>query len=144
MPHTIAELQDLLIRNGFEVYTVEATTLHVAERLRFHLLDSGIRLFATEPLRLRFTVRSERSHAPSLSPSAHFARVRDAVAPQAAEADYYEAGTDTRLIPDPNHERELLDIWYEMHFHKPVTPQTLPDEVRYCLIQPRFVPPPDP
>lgn len=103
---------------GIELYRIEGHEVFVAERVRFHIMDSGIRVFAEGPLRVRFTVRSQQSDFPHLAPDALLARVRAAVGEDCAARGFSEASSRSVKVADPVDSNKVLDVWHEVTYEK--------------------------
>lgn len=133
-------LKQYLLDHGVEIYATQDESILVAERVRVHLMDSGVVVRdAGEHAELSFVVRSEGHTAPDLSAEAHLSRVRDAVHEKYAADGFTEQTAGERAIEDPGDASKVLDTWYEIRFSKQVTKAELLDQLRYCLAQPKCI-----
>lgn len=138
-------LKKALTDAGIEIYRIQGTNLEIAERVRFHIMDSGIRvlLHATEEpprIEVRFTARAQRSDYGSMEPQLLFERVRQIVAPEACARGYEELTTRTVEATDPVDRARVLDVWYEVSYAKSVTAlDAAADEVRWALLIEKYV-----
>lgn len=140
-------LQNLLVKNGFEVYATEGSEVRLAERVRVHLMDSGvtIRLDGADTggatgATVTFTMRSESSQLPGHSETEHFESVRRAATTQNAALGYREASSLARRIEDPGNPSDTLDTWYEVSFCRKLTDvseDSILDALRECLARPK-------
>lgn len=137
----VQTLKKVLIDAGLEIYGSKASEIHVAERIRMHLMDSGIRVIAGAEPSVTFTARSQRSDFPSEEPAALFDHVRRAIGDAALLRGYFESGTATVTVTDPVDDSRVLDVWHEVVYAKPTSVDTLVDEVRWALDVEKFVSP---
>jgi hypothetical protein len=129
-----------LEKAGIEVYRVRDTVIEVAERIRFHIMDSGARIVAADPLEVRFSARSQRSGNPDLDDESLFGLVRSALADVARARGFSEAGTASERVMDPVDPNRMLDVWYEVRFARQVASvDEAVDLVRWVLSVERFV-----
>jgi hypothetical protein len=124
---TVQELKKALTRAGFEVYRTRGEEVHLAERPRENLImDSGVVVAASEPLRIRFVVRAQKADFQGEDEAALLGRARS-LGSAAAERGFVEHVTRTRSVLDPGDASHVLDTWYEVGFEK--TADTLEDAV---------------
>jgi hypothetical protein len=137
------KVKETLVGAGIEIYRTRPNEIHVAERVRYHIMDSGIRVLVGEALQVQFTARSQRSDFPEgVSAEAAFERVRRAVGQDALARGYIETWSGTTLVRDPMDENRVLDVWHEVTYTKTMQdPAEAIDEVRWALSIERFVPP---
>ena len=135
----VDELKQLLSESGFEVYSADSCKVHLAERVRMHLMDAGVTVFAGTPTQVSFVVRSELSAAEELGPAEHHARIREAVAEDHAALGFVEVEASQRGIEDPGDPSRVLDTWYEIRFRGEVEPAELAERLRYCLARVKCV-----
>ena len=76
---TIQSIQQALASAGVEIYRTDDHELQIAERVRLHIMDSGVRVVMRDGLAVQFTARTQRSDAPSAQPDELFRRVREEV-----------------------------------------------------------------
>ena len=60
----MVEIEHALQEAGVEVYNIDGTEFQIAERIRLHLMDSGVRVRVDDGLCVRFTARAQQSDAP--------------------------------------------------------------------------------
>jgi hypothetical protein len=132
-----------LIDAGLEIYRTKPSELEIAERVRFHIMDSGVRVRAD--LSVVFTARSQRSDSPSVAAEELFERVRQTVGQQATERGYVEEEARTVDVRDPMDDERVLDVWHEVVYAKPASAvEEVVDEVRWVLGIDRYVSPESP
>lgn len=125
---------------GIEIYRAESEEILVAERIRLHLMDSGVRVRVGAGHRVTVTVRSQRSDFPTASSGELFSKVRAAMADPIVARGFSEVREYVREITDPVDASRVLDVWYELTFEKPVPGvDALVDEVRWALGIPKCV-----
>lgn len=139
----VKKVKERLVGAGIEVYRTRRDEIHVAERVRLHIMDSGIRVQVGEELRISFTARSQRSDFPEGSSDTElFERVRETIGPTAAQRGYEESWSGTTEVTDPIDETRVLDVWHEVTWTKPAADEASAiDEVRWVLALERYVPP---
>lgn len=127
-------VQQALAAAGIEIYRARGGEILIAERVRVHLMDSGVRVVAGATPSVRVTVRSQRSDFPTASSADLFSRVREAMAPLVAARGFVEILADARPITDPVDASHVLDVWHELTYAKPVpTLDAIIEEVRWAL-----------
>ena len=137
---TIESMRATLLEAGLEVFRVQDQTVHLAERVRSHLMDAGVRVRCADKLEVDVTVRSQSSDFPADAADALFARVRAAIVELASARGFLETAAAPRDIRDPVDDSRLLDVWYEITFTKDATqPAALIDDVRWALRLPKCV-----
>src|SRR5262245_26258956 len=108
--------------------------IQVAERVRLHIMDSGIRVRLGGQLAVAFTARAQRSDVPSVAPEQLFAKVRGSVGDGALERGYAEEASHTIEVRDPMDDKRVLDTWHEVTYVKTLeTLEATLDEVRWAL-----------
>jgi hypothetical protein len=120
MALNVPSVRSALDSLGIEVYRVEGDVIEVAERVRLHLMDSGIRIRTGPKPEVRFTARTQRSENQHLSPEAQFERVRAAVGALAAGDGWHEVEAASKDIRDPVDPGKILDVFYEVTFARDV------------------------
>jgi hypothetical protein len=138
-PMTLESVRGALLEAGLEVFRVQEESVHLAERVRSHLMDAGVRVRCSLELGVEVTVRVQSSDFPSADPSELFERVREAVGANASSRGFRETDARPREIRDPVDATRLLDVWYELTFSKRADPQSLLDDVRWALRLPKCV-----
>lgn len=139
----LKQVKEELVKAGVEIYrTRPPSEIQVAERIRLHIMDSGIRVRLGEGFTVLFTARTQRSDFPAVPSEQLFAKVREAVGPQAVERGFGEEGAQTVEVKDPMDDQRVLDTWHEVTYSKPTTSlaSTL-DEVRWALSLEKYVQP---
>jgi hypothetical protein len=139
----VKKVKERLVAAGIEVYRTRQAEIHVAERVRLHIMDSGVRLQIGEELRVSFTARSQRSDFPEdASEPELFARIRSTIGPGAAERGYEETWFGTTPVADPQDDAKILDVYHEVTWSKPASDEdSAIDEIRWALGLERYVPP---
>ena len=139
---TIQEIQEALADAGVEIYRAGDQELQIAERVRLHIMDSGVRVVLSSELAVQFTARSQRSDAPSAQSAELFRRVREEIGERASSRGYEEAGAEIVEVKDPVNEARVLDVWHEVTYRKPLA--AVGDavaEVRWALDLEKYVQP---
>lgn len=135
---TLSAIQKSLEDAGIEIYRAREDEIEVAERVRFHIMDSGVRVTLGDGSpRVRFTARSQRSDFPNLPEDELFALVRSTVGEPACGRGYVEASSGVLKVKNPVDDNEVLDVWHEITYEK--TAQDLVDEVRWALEVEKYV-----
>lgn len=139
---TIQDIQQALAEAGVEIYRAESQELQIAERVRLHIMDSGVRVVLNGELVVQFTARSQRSDAPSTPSEELFRRVREEIGERAGNRGYEELGAEIVEVKDPVDEARVLDVWHEVTYRKPVaTTEDAVAEVRWALGLEKYVQP---
>jgi hypothetical protein len=137
---TLESVKQAIVDAGLEVYRSDAGGITLASRVRLHLMDSGVRIDMENAPSVAFTVRSQRSDAPSASPADLFARVRESMSGTANERGFVEVEERVREVTDPVDDTNILDVWHELTFAKQAaTLDELIDDVRWALALPKCV-----
>src|ERR1700755_2167720 len=129
-PVSLEGVHRTLVEAGLDVFRVEDDAVQLAQRVRSHLMDAGVRVRCARELGVEVIIRAQRSDYPSDTPERLFSYVRDAVADNALRRGFRETTALPREIRDPVDDSQLLDVWYELTFSKDATPNTLVDDVR--------------
>jgi hypothetical protein len=139
----VKKVKETLVGAGIEVYKTRPAEIHIAERVRFHIMDSGVRVIVAGDLRVAFTARLQRSDYPEdAEPDALLDRVRRTIGPGATQRGYVETWSGTTPVKDPSDEQRVLDVWHEVTWTKEApSPDAAIDEVRWALGLERYVPP---
>jgi hypothetical protein len=139
---TLDGVREAVLRAGLEIYRVTASEVVIAQRVRMHLMDSGVAVAVREGPTVTLTVRSQRSDFPESPAEDLFDRVRRAVDPSAGPRGFREVCTTTRSVTDPVDDENVLDVWHELTFAKRVDAvEAIIDEVRWALALPKCVEP---
>ncbi len=141
MAKDIEAIKDALVAAGLEVFRTRGTEIFLAERQRYHIMDSGVRILA-DAQTVRFTVRSQRSDFPHVEARELFERVRACFREKADARGYRETATATTEVKDPMDQLKVLDVWHEVTYEKAVDDvPTLLDEVRWAMALDKSVAP---
>jgi hypothetical protein len=129
-----------LLAAGLEVYRTKPDEVLVAERVRLHIMDSGIRVRVAEPSQVIFTVRQQRSDFPEVPPETLIDRARREVGSVATARGYVETHAGSVEVKDPLDQSRVLDVWHEVTYEKPIDdgPSAI-EEVRWALSIERFL-----
>jgi hypothetical protein len=138
----IQDIRDALAEAGVEIYRSEAGQLQIAERVRLHIMDSGVRVVLNGELVVQFTARTQRSDAPSAHAEELFRRVREEIGAQAGSRGYEESRAEIVEVKDPVNESRVLDVWHEVTYRKPLAGvNDAVAEVRWALDLEKYVRP---
>lgn len=132
--HTLSALKQAVTDAGLEIYRVDDESIRIAERVRMHLMESGVVVTCDGAPQVALTVRAQRSDFPSLDEGAIFERVREAFGAAMRERGFHETNASTRDIHNPADDAQLLDVWFEITFartHGGAGP--LVEDVRWAL-----------
>ena len=118
MALTPQELKKALISAGFEVYRTSGEEVILADRARENLiLDSGVRIRASEPIQIRLVMGIRRAQFPADDEQALFDRVRELAEPLLSDG-FAEISTGVAPVIDPADQERTLDTFYEVVFAK--------------------------
>ncbi|MDH3199945.1 MAG: hypothetical protein OEM15_03525 [Myxococcales bacterium] len=139
---TIQDIQRALANVGVEIYRSAAEELRIAERVRLHIMDSGVRVVTNHGLAVQFTARTQRSDAPSAHSEELFRRVREAVGERAGSRGYEESSAEIVEVKDPVDDARVLDVWHEVTYRKSLDDVgAVVEEVRWALELDKYVRP---
>jgi hypothetical protein len=139
---TIQDIQEALSDAGVEIYRTGDQELQIAERVRLHIMDSGVRVVLNGGLVVQFTARTQRSDAPSAHSEDLFRRVREEVGAQAGSRGYEESHAEIVEVKDPVDNARVLDVWHEVTYRKPLAaPADAVTEVRWALDLEKYIRP---
>ena len=139
---SIQSIQQALASAGVEIYRTDEQELQIAERIRLHIMDSGVRVVLRDGLAVQFTARTQRSDAPSAPPEELFRRVREEVGEQAGSRGYLESNAEVVEVRVPVDEARVLDVWHEVTYRKPLRAvDEAVAEVRWALDLEKYVRP---
>ena len=110
-----------LIDAGVEIYRTRADEIHIAERIRLHIMDSGIRIVFADEAKVVFSARSQRSDFPAETENALFEKVRSTVGRAASERGFSEVSANTVQVKDPVDNEKVLDVWHEVTYSRAVS-----------------------
>ncbi len=138
--HDLQQVKKQLIDAGLEVYRTKPNELEIAERVRLHIMDSGVRV--RDDLTVVFTARSQRSDFPSVDAEHLFDKVRNVVGRDALGRGYAEEASQTVDVTDPMDDAKILDVWHEVVYAKSADAvDAVVEEVRWALGIDRYVGP---
>jgi hypothetical protein len=123
-----------------EIYRTQGDTIHLAERVRLHIMDSGVRVHVDEGAIVQFTARSQRSDFPQSPPEELFEKVRESIGKPAVQRGYEERDAGTVEVKDPVDDSKVLDVWHEVTYGKRThqLDETV-EEVRWALQVEKYV-----
>lgn len=125
---------------GFEIYQSRGTRIQLAERVRLHLMDSGVAIETEPSPSVSFAVRTQRSDFPTATPEELFDKVRGLIAAQAAARGFAELEARSRAVTNPVDEADVLDVWHELVYQKSALDlEALISDVRWALDLPKCV-----
>jgi hypothetical protein len=135
------QIKTELVAAGLEVYRTRADEVQVAERVRLHIMDSGVRVSLGEAAaHVAFTVRQQRSDFPDVRPETLIDRARREVGRIAEGRGYVETQAGSVEVKDPMDQNRVLDVWHEVTYQKPIEDvASAVDEVRWALSIERFL-----
>jgi len=130
-----------LVQGGIEIYRTKPAEIEIAERVRLHIMDSGVRVRAG--LTVAFTARAQRSDfGGGISADDLFERVREAVGRDASDHGYLEERAGTVSVKDPMDDDRVLDTWHEVVYAKSSCPlDAVVEEVRWALAVEKYIAP---
>lgn len=139
---TIQDIQQALADAGVEIYRTEDQELQIAERVRLHIMDSGVRVVLSDALAVQFTARTQRSDAPSAQSEELFRRVREEIGERAGSRGYQESHAEIVEVKDPVDDARILDVWHEVTYRKALAAvDDAVAEVRWALDLEKYVRP---
>jgi hypothetical protein len=110
---SVKALRAALVEAGLEVFRVRGDEVHLAERQNLHLMDSGIRVHASESIVVTVTARAQRSDSPTLADERLFSAARAALRPLVAQG-FAESTAAERALRSVSDESRILDVWFEV------------------------------
>lgn len=138
----LRQLKHQLIQAGIEVYRTADHEIQVAERVRLHIMDSGIRVRLRDGWRVVFTARCQRRDFPSVDASTLFDRVREVIGQAAETRGYEEEESRTVPVTDPMDETKVLDTWHEVTYARAADDVgAIVEEIRWALQLEKYVGP---
>jgi hypothetical protein len=139
---TLDDVKRAIVGAGLEIYRVSGHDVRVAERVRMHLMDSGVTVSLTEETRVSVTVRSQRSDFPTGRAEELYELVRRAMKATTEDRGFREVAASSRNITDPVDTASVLDVWHELTFAKDVDRiETLIDDLQWALRLPKCIAP---
>jgi hypothetical protein len=111
---TPQQLKKALSDAGFLVFRTQGADVILAERVRDNLImDSGVRVRASEPLQVRVVLKAQRADFPHEDEALLFQRVRT-LAAVALTAGFAEVDASVVPVMDPSDAQRTLDTFYEV------------------------------
>lgn len=136
-------LKNALCDAGFEIYKEEPDEIHLAERIRLHLMDSGVTVKPGEVATIRFTGRAQQSDFPNERLEALGTRVTQTIGTEAEDHGFTECAARTTDVKDPMDPTKTLDVWAEVTYEKNVeSVDDLLEDLRWALQLNKYVPRP--
>jgi hypothetical protein len=131
---TLADARKAIADQGLEFFRIEGELIHLATRVRSHLMDASVSLrFGVQPC-VSFTVRAQSSDFPGASGADMFEKVRSAISANALARGFSEIEEHSRQVQDPVDHARILDVWYELTFSKEFHDlDNMLDDVRWSL-----------
>ena len=137
--HDIKSVRALLEDAGLEIYRAHAEEIELAERVRLHIMDSGVRVKLKDGLVLRFSARSQRSDFPADSPDALYERVHQAIGIPCSSRGFAESERRVVEVKDPVDDSRMLDVWHEIVYEKTCDESSLVEELRWVLALEKYI-----
>jgi len=136
-------LKHALTDAGIEIYVETDSDLRIAERHRYHLMDSGVVARAEgDTIVVSFAIRAQRSDFPHVDAALIFERIRSVVGSIAVERGYSDGVERVVEVNDPVDGTKVLDTWYEIEFEKKTTDTAdVIEEIRWALTVEKYVQP---
>ena len=139
---TLDRLKQAVLDAGLEVYGLDAREIRIAERVRMHLMDSGVTISLHSSPQVTLTVRSQRSDFPTAPETELFDKVRGSLGRTIEQRGFREVRAQTRDITDPIDESHVLDVWHELTFAKEArSVESVIEDVVWALGVPKCVDP---
>lgn len=136
----VQRVKQALIDAGVEIYRTNEIEIQIAERIRLHIMDSGVRVRIDGTPHVTFTARSQRSDFPNSDPKDLFDKVRHKIGAEAGGRGYLEKDATTVEVKDPVDKTKILDVWHEVTYQKEVADaSSVVDEVRWALDIDKYV-----
>ncbi|MFO0605869.1 MAG: hypothetical protein U0324_21980 [Polyangiales bacterium] len=137
----VKELKRALVSGGLEVFRTRGDEVHLAERQNVQLMEAGVRVRGGEAPLVTVVSRAQRNDAPAVSAEAFFelVRARSSVLREAGYAESTASAREIRSVSDPT---QLLDVWYEVTWTRPVaTTAEAVAEARRAIAAERYIVP---
>ncbi len=124
----VHSVKEYLEQRGIEIFRMREGEheLHIAERIRLHLMDANVRVHLTPTPLVRFVVRGQKSDFPDHESADIFAKIRAQLAPHIRPVPgelhpWREEKADQVDVRDPSNPGTLLDVWCEVSFVRDAT-----------------------
>jgi hypothetical protein len=128
---------------GVEIYRVDREVVHLAERVRHHLMDANVRIVSTDiGPKVELTVRTQQSDAPGANADTLWSRIRDIVGPEAVARGFVEIAATATEARDPMDDARVLDVFYDVTFSRSFTSidEAIP-QARWALEVEKYITP---
>ena len=130
---TLETIRTALEEAGIEIYQELSDRLVIAERIRVHIMDSGVWVSA-DPLTIGLSIKAQLSDFPNDEADAQFDRVRaSSIASQLAQQQFVEVGTKRHSVLDPVDDEKVLDVWFELSFEKTSSVANIVEDLKWSL-----------
>lgn len=118
--HSPVQVKSAILGAGLEVYRTKGEWVQLAERPRENLImDARVAIATSDPTRVSFVVRAQKSDFPADGDDDLFAAARS-LAAGAELRGYAEVATFVAPMTDPGDPGRTLDTWFEVRFEKAV------------------------
>ncbi len=137
-------IKESLVQAGIEVFRTRPDEIHIAERVRSHIMDSGVRVHFATPgeLEVRFIGRTQASDYPNVPVAELLGRVRSIVGSVVTAQGFVETSSGSIEVKDPSDATRTLDTWHEVAYAKSVVELgDAVEAVRWLLTLDRYVMP---
>jgi hypothetical protein len=132
---SLRQIARTLAASGVEIFDQRDGELQIAERVRMHLMDSGVRIRAKDSrIEIVFTATASKAEHPSADPDDLFEMIRKTVGVAASAHGYREVGSSTTEARDPQCRDRVLDVFHGIEYARALDERAhLADEVRWAL-----------
>jgi hypothetical protein len=132
---SLRQVARTLVAAGVEIFAERESELHIAERVRMHLMDSGVRVRVNDArIEIVITATAARSEHPSAESHELFDQVRRTIGADAIARGYRELEATTSDAVDPHNPKRILDVFYGLGYVMRLNdPARLVEEVRWAL-----------
>lgn len=139
---TTLHIKQYLLDAGFQIYRITDTEIYLAERVRMHLMDSGICISNNKEPLISFRMRAQRSDFPHIPPETLFKSIRQLSEESIVSHGFHESKFNTCKVNDPIDKDKVLDIWHEIIYSKRIENiAELIEDIRWLLSLERYLTP---
>ena len=133
--HSLRQIAGALTASGVEIFAEGERELQIAERVRMHLMDSGVRVrLHGACAEIVFTATASRNEHPTMEPSDLLERLRDQVGTAAEARGYRELRPTEIEALDPLDSSRVLDVFHGLEYVLLVSDAAqLGEEVRWAV-----------